>query len=118
MHERQMTAIARRVERGGGLGDVLADDRDVADLLVALAELVVREADRARVVGHLGLFQRAAVERDRAGLVAARGGYAAVKAPEGRQPAGPNRLAAGVSRAAVRGTCLVDVVLHEPRSGE
>ena len=35
------------VQRRRRLADVLADDRHVADLAVALAELVVREADGA-----------------------------------------------------------------------
>ena len=62
-----MAAVAGGVQRGRGLGDVLADDRDVADLAVALAELVVGEADGARVVRGLGLLQRApcmAIARD------------------------------------------------------
>jgi hypothetical protein len=45
--EREVPAIARRLQRRRGLGDVLADDRDVADLAIALAELVMREADAA-----------------------------------------------------------------------
>ncbi len=68
--------------------DVLADDGDVADLAVALAELVVREADGARVVRHLGLLQRAAVQRDGARLIAARRREAAVQPPERRERRG------------------------------
>ena len=45
VHERQMAAIAGGVQRGRGFGDVLAHGRGVADVAVALAELVVREAD-------------------------------------------------------------------------
>ena len=48
MHERQVAAIARRVESGRGFGDVLAHGRGVADVAVALAELVVREPDAPR----------------------------------------------------------------------
>ena len=62
MDQREVTAIAGGVQRGRGLGDVLADDRDVADLAVALAELVVREPDGARVVRGFRLLQRAAVQ--------------------------------------------------------
>ena len=85
MHEREMTTIAGGVERRRGLRDVLADDGGVADLAVALAELVVREADGARIVRGFGVLQRAAVVRDRARLVAARGGQASVQPPERRQ---------------------------------
>ena len=44
MHQRQMAAIPGCVERGRRLGDVLAYGGDVADVPVALSELVVREA--------------------------------------------------------------------------
>ena len=46
------------------------------------------------------VLQRAAVERDRAGLIAAHGGDAAVQPPEGREPGGGDRVAKGVGRAA------------------
>ena len=50
VHQREMAAVAGRVEGRGGHRDVLAHDRDVADLAVALSELVVSEPDGARVV--------------------------------------------------------------------
>ncbi len=62
VHEREMAAIAGGVQRRRGFGEVLADDAGVADLLVAEGELVVREADRARVVRELGVLQRARVQ--------------------------------------------------------
>ena len=58
--EREVAAVAGRVQRRRRLRDVLADDRRVADVAVAEAELVVGEADRARVVRALRLLQRAA----------------------------------------------------------
>ena len=47
VYEREVAPVARGVQRGGGFGDVLADDRDVADLAVALTQPVVREPDLA-----------------------------------------------------------------------
>ena len=85
--ERQMAAIARRVKGRRRLGDVLADDGDVADLPIAVAELVMGEADGARIVRQFGLLQRAAVERDRARLIAARRREAAMQPPQCRQAA-------------------------------
>ena len=59
MDERQVPAIAGGVERRGRFGQVVANDAGVADLLVAERELVVGEPDRPRVVGQLGMFERA-----------------------------------------------------------
>ena len=95
MHHREVAPVAGGVQRGGGFGDVLAHDRHVADLPVALAEIEVGEADRARVVGDLGLLQGAVVERNRPRLLAAREGDAAVQAPQDWS-AGP---AAALSRS-------------------
>jgi len=66
---------------GRSLADVLTNDRDVADLLVALSELIVGEPDGARIMRRLGVLQRAAAERNRARLVAPRRDDAAVKPP-------------------------------------
>ena len=66
MDERQVTAIPGGVERRRRFRNVLAHGRGVADVAVALPELVVRESNAARIVGQLGLFERAAVQRDRA----------------------------------------------------
>ena len=46
-YEREVAPVAGRVERRGGFRDVLAHDRHVADLAVALAELVMGETDGA-----------------------------------------------------------------------
>ena len=113
-----MTAIAGRVQRRRRLGDVLAHDRDVADLAVALAELVVGEADGARVVRGFRVLQRAAVQGDGARLIAARRREAAVQPPERRQPAGGDGVAEGVGRAAERAGRLIEIVLQQPRFGQ
>ena len=73
---------------------------------------------RARVVGGLGLLQRAAVQRDGARLIAARGRQPAVQPPERGQAAGRDGVAEGVGRPAERGGGLVEIVLQQPRFGE
>ena len=88
MHHREVPPIAGGVERRRGLRDVLADDGRVADLPVAEAELVVGEADGARIVRALGRLQGFGEERDAARRFAAGGGQAAVHAPEVGQPGG------------------------------
>ena len=103
VHQREVPAIAGGVQRGRGLRDVLADDRDVADLAIALAELVVGEADAARVVRGLRVLQRAPVQRDGARLIAARRRQAAVQPPQRRDAPGADGVAEGVGRAAERG---------------
>src|SRR5262249_53743697 len=98
MDEREMTTVAGCVERGSGLGDVLADDREGAALRVAAAKLVVRQADRARLVRALGVFQRAALQGDGAGLITARPCEAAVQPPQRREAARGNCFAERVRR--------------------
>ncbi len=78
----EVAPIAGSVQCGGCFRDMLADDREIADLAVALSEAEVGESDRARIVRGLRLFQGAAVKRDRAGLLAARERDAAMRAPE------------------------------------
>jgi hypothetical protein len=118
MHQGEVTTVARRVQRGGGLADVLAHDGDVADLPVALAELVMRAPDPARVVRGLRLLQGARVHGDGARLIAARGRQAAVQAPERGEPSRRHRIAEGVGRAAERARRLIQVVLQQRRLGE
>ena len=48
VHEREVATIASGMQRGSGLGQMLANDAGIADLLVAERKLVVREADGAR----------------------------------------------------------------------
>jgi hypothetical protein len=115
--EREMTAIAGGVQGRGRLGNVLAHDRDVADLPVALPELVVREADAAGVVRGFRLLQRAPCMRDRARLIAARRREPSVQAPErGDAPAGDG-VAERVRGAAERAGGLVEIVLQQRRFG-
>ena len=113
-----MAPVAGGVQRRRGFGDVLAHDRRVADLAVALRQLVVREADGAGVVRGLGLLQRAAVQRDGARLVAARRRQPSVQPPQRRQPDGRDGVAEGVGCASERGGRLVEIVLLQPRFGE
>ena len=80
-----MTAVASRVEGGRRFGEVIADDARIADLLVAARQLVVTEADGARIVRTFGVFQRARVQRDRARLLSPSKSHAAVQAPQRRQ---------------------------------
>jgi hypothetical protein len=108
-----MTAVAGGVQGGGRLGNVFADDRDVADLSIALAELVVGQPDAARFVRRLGVFQRARVHGDRARLIAACRRQASVQAPERRDPPGGHVVAERVGGAAERAGRLVEVVLQE-----
>jgi hypothetical protein len=67
-----MPPVAGGMQRRARLGDVFPDDRAVPDFAIALAELVVRQANRPRIVGGLGMAERSAVQRDRARLIAAR----------------------------------------------
>ena len=61
-----MSAISGRVERRRSLGEVVAHDSGVADLLIAECQLVMGEPYRLGVVGKLGVFQRPHMERNRA----------------------------------------------------
>ena len=116
--QREVAAVAGGVQRRRGLRDVLADDRRVADLLVAEPELVVREADGFRIVRLLGVTQRPAEQRDRARLVAFGKRDAAVKPPQRREQGGRKIVAGRVGRPSERGGRLRDVVAHQPGFGE
>ena len=98
VHEREVPPVADRVQRGRGLGEVLAHRRRVADLLVAAGQLEMREAHRAGVVRRLGVTHGPLVQRDRARLLAAGLGHPPVQAPEVREERLGNRLTQG-SRA-------------------
>ena len=114
---RQVAPVAGGVQRRGGLGDVLADDGRVADLPVAEAELVVGEADGARVVRALGLLQGLGEEGDAAGRLAAGDGQPAVHPPEVGQPGRIEPLAPFGRRPERLGR-LPDVVLEQPGFGQ
>ena len=96
---------------------MLADDRRVADLPVAEAQFVVREADCFRVVRLLRVPQGAAEQRDGARLVAFRKRDAAVKPPQCREQRG-RKILARVGRPPERRRRLRDVVAHQPGFGE
>src|SRR5262249_11791507 len=118
MYHREVTAIAGGVQGGRRLADVLAHDRDVADLAIALAEFVVREANRAGIVSEFSLFQSPAVQRNRAGLITACRCEAAVESPESRQAAGGYRFAQRLGSASQRSRGLVEIILQKPRFGQ
>ena len=84
MDEREMAAVAGRVQRRRRFGDVLTENRDVAHLPIAPSQLVMSETDGARVVRHFGILQRADVQGDRARLIAAGRRQPAVQPPQGR----------------------------------
>jgi hypothetical protein len=114
MHERQVATVAGGEQRRGGLGQVLADDRGVAHLPVALGQLEAGETDRARVMSGLGVFQRSSVEGNCARLIAARRREAAVQPPQCRQASSGNRVSEGIGRPAQRGRGLIEIVLEQP----
>ena len=118
VHQREVPPIARGKQCRRGLRDVLADNGHIADLAIAVAELVVGETDGARVVSDVGLLQGPAVKRDRAGLIALRRGQTAVEAPERRDPSGRNGFADRVRSTAERGGRLIEIVLQQPCLGE
>ena len=66
LHQREVPPVSPRVQRRRRLGDVLPDDRDVADLSIAEAQLVMRQADRAEIVRDLRVLERwcSAIARD------------------------------------------------------
>ena len=106
VHEREMAAVAGGVERRGRFGDVLTHNRVVADLPVAERQLVVGQADGARVVRDLRLLERAAVKGDGARLFPARVGHAAVQPPQRREQDRRNGFAQCVRCAAEGGAGL------------
>ena len=115
MDHREVASIAGGVQGGGGFGDVFADDGHVADLAVALAEIEVREADGARIVRDLRLFQGAVVQRDRARLLAAGKGDAAVQSPEIRVQHLRQVFAKRIRRSAKHRSGLCKIPLQEVR---
>src|SRR5262245_14211313 len=117
MDERKIAAVARGMESRRRLGDVIADDRGVADLAIAAPELVVSEADGAGIMGSLGGLERLAEERNAARRLPAGDCELALEPPEFRQTRRMEplplfrRIAQDVGR-------LADVVLLKPRLGQ
>ena len=118
MQQREIAPIACGVQRRRGFGDVLSDDSGVADLFVAVAELVVGESDRLGVVCLLGVSQRAAEQRDRARLVSLGKGNPSVQTPQRGQEC-RRQVSRGASggRPSVADACD-HVVTEQPRFGE
>ncbi len=113
-----MAPVARGVKGRRRFRDVLADDRDVANLPVTLSQFVVGEPDGARFMRDFGLLQGASVQRDGARLIAARVGQATVQSPQRREAARRNRVAEGIGRTAERARRVIQIVLQERRLGE
>src|SRR5688572_12044968 len=97
---------------------MIAHDTRITDLLVAERQFVVGEANGPRVVGELRMLQRARVQRDRPGLLAARESDATVEPPERREPRIAQRLTDSIGRPAERGSGLGEIVLEQPRFRE
>jgi hypothetical protein len=116
--ECEVAAIARRMQCGGRLGQVLPDDPRVTDLFVAEGQLVMREADGPRLVGELGVLQRARVQGNGARLLTARKGDAALQPPHRRELRVGDGLSHRVRRPANRGGGLGEVVLQQPGFSE
>jgi hypothetical protein len=66
MHERNVAPVADGMQRGCGLRQMFANDADIANLPIGQAELEMGQADRARIMCQLRLFERPCVKRDRA----------------------------------------------------
>ena len=113
-----MTSIASGMKRRCGLGEMFANDARIADLLVTERELVVRQTDRSRFVGELGVLQGAGMERDRAGLLATGMGNSTVQTPQRRKLCIRNALLERVRRPAQGAGRLLQVVLKKPGFGE
>src|SRR4026207_530700 len=85
MHHREMTSITGGVEGGGRLGDVLANDRHLADVAIAEPELVVSQADRPRIVRAFSLPERLGKKGAPARVCAAGPRQASVHPPQVRK---------------------------------
>jgi hypothetical protein len=81
MDQREMSAVAGGVQPGRRLADMLPDDRNVANLAVALTELVVSKTNGPRVVRQLRLLERATVKGDGSRLIASGRRKTAVQPP-------------------------------------
>ena len=111
----QVAPVAGGVQRRGGFGNVLADNGHVADLAITLSEIEVGEADGARVVGNLGLFEGPVVQGDGPRLFAACKGHATVQSPQIRVQDLGELLAQRIWRPAQRRSGLCKIPLQEVR---
>jgi len=117
MNHREVTSIASGMEGRGRLGDVLANDRHVADVAVAEPELVVGKADGSRVVRPFRLSQRLGQKRDPAGGFTACHREPAVHPPQIRKTRRIEPLSS-FGRLPKRLRCTTHIVLKEPRFGK
>jgi hypothetical protein len=113
MHHREMPPVAGGVEGGGGVADVLTDDRGIADLPVAQAKLVVGQPDGPRIMSTLGLLERLGEQGDPPRRLSAGDGEAAVHAQEVRQARGVDAFP-GVWQPTKGLGGLADVILEQP----
>ena len=118
MEKREITSIASGVEGRRRLGDVLPHDCRIADLLVAMSELVMREADGFGIVRLFGVAERPAEQRNRPRLVAFRKSDPPVKTPERGKERGREVIARRVRWTSQRRRRLREVVAHQIRLGE
>lgn len=117
MHHREMTTITRGVKGGSRPRDVLANNRGITNLAITETELIMREADRARIVSALGLFEGARQKGDAAGWFAPGDRHSTVHSPKVRQTSRIEPLTL-VWRTTQRLRSLPKVVLEEPRLRE
>ena len=118
MHEREVPAIAGRVQSRSGLGQVLSNDARVADLLVTERQLVMGESDGAGLVRELSMLQGTGMQRDGARLFAAREGDPAMQPPQRRQLRVWNRIPQRIGRPSEYRGGLHEIVLEEPGFGQ
>jgi hypothetical protein len=76
--ECEVTQVAGGMEGRRGLRDVLPDNGAVADLAITKPKLVVGEADGARIMGALCLFEGAGKKRNASRGLAVRDGQPAM----------------------------------------
>jgi hypothetical protein len=117
MNHREVPTVAGSMECGCRLGDVLANNRHVANVAITQAQFVVGKADGARIMRALGLPQCLGEERDAAGGFTSRDRQSAVDPPQIGQ-AGWVEALSSFGRLTKRLRGLTNVVLQEPRFRE
>ncbi len=118
VHLCEVTAIAGRMQRGRGFGQMITDDRMVADLLVAEDQFEMRQPDAARVVRRLGVLERPGVQGDGPRLLADGIGDPAVQAPQRGQQGLRDLLANLIRRPPEHGGGPLRISSEQPRFGQ
>lgn len=113
-----MSSIASSVQRGRRLGQVLADDTGITDLVVADRQLVMGQPDGSRFVRELGVFQGAGMKPDCSRLLTARKRDPAVETPESGKASVGNPILQSIWWSPQRGCGLNEVVLEQPGFGQ